>query len=219
MEEDVEPYVKTCLVCQLDKVERKKYAGLLHPLPIPEVPWQSISMDFISGFPKVNVMASVLVVVDRFSKYGIFIVAPHACPAETTTELFFKNVTKYFGVLKDIVSDRDARFTGGFWTVLFNMIETELKFSTANHPQTDGQMERVNALVEDYLRHNMSISQRNWVDLLDVAQFSYNLHKSSATGMSPFELAYGQQPTTPHEISVQKTGGKCHAAYRFARSK
>ncbi|KAL0328234.1 UNVERIFIED_CONTAM: Transposon Ty3-G Gag-Pol polyprotein [Sesamum calycinum] len=187
MEEDVEAYVRTCLVCQLDKVERKKEAGLLQPLPIPE--------------------------------YGIFIAAPHACPAETAAELFFKNVTKYFGVPKDIVSDRDARFIGRFWTALFNMMGTELKFSTANHPQTDGQTERVNALVEDYLRHYVSASQRNWVDLLDVAQFSYNLHKSSATGMSPFELAYGQQPTTPHEIAVQRTGGKCPAAYRHARSK
>ncbi|KAL0396344.1 UNVERIFIED_CONTAM: Transposon Ty3-I Gag-Pol polyprotein [Sesamum calycinum] len=219
MEEDVESYVRTCLVCQLDKVERKKEAGLLQSLPIPEVPWQSVSMDFITGFPKVNGMASILVVVNRFSKYRIFIVAPHACPAETAAELFFKNVTKYFSVPKDIISERDARFTGRFWTALFNMMGTELKFSTANHPQTDGQTERVNALVEDYLRHYVSASQRNWVDLLDVAQFSYNLHKSSATGMSPFELAYGQQPTTPHEIAVQRTGGKCPAAYRYARSK
>ncbi|KAK4403129.1 Transposon Ty3-I Gag-Pol polyprotein [Sesamum angolense] len=193
MEEDVEAYVRTCLVCQLDKVERKKEAGLLQPLPIPEVPWQSISMDFISGFPKVNGMASVLVVVDHFSKYGIFIVAPHACPAETATELFFKNVTKYFGVPKDIVSDRDARFTERFWTTLFNMMGTELKFSTANHPQTDGQTKRVNALVEDYLRHYMSASQRNWL--------------------------IGNNQRRPHEISVQKTGGKCPATYRFARSK
>ncbi|KAL0310177.1 UNVERIFIED_CONTAM: Transposon Ty3-I Gag-Pol polyprotein [Sesamum calycinum] len=158
MEEDVEAYVRTCLVCQLDKVERKKEAGLLQSLPIPEVPWQSISMDFILGFPKVNGMASVLVVVDRFSKYGIFIVAPHACPAETTVELFFKNIAKYFGVPQDIVSDRDVRFTERFWTALFNMMGTELKFSTANHPQTNGQTERVNALVEDYLRHYVSAS-------------------------------------------------------------
>ncbi|KAL0344342.1 UNVERIFIED_CONTAM: Transposon Ty3-I Gag-Pol polyprotein [Sesamum angustifolium] len=218
MEEDVEAYVRTCLVCQLDKVERKR-GGLLQPLPIPKVPWESVSMDFITGFPKVNGMAFVLVVVDRFSKYGIFIAAPHACPAETAAELFFKNVTKYFGVPKDIVSDRDARFTGRFWTTLFNMMGTGLKFSTANHPQTDGQTERVNALVEDYLRHYVSAIQQNWVDLLDVAQFSYNLHKSSATGISPFELAYGQQLMTPHEISVQRTGGKCPAAYRYARSK
>ncbi|KAL0368101.1 UNVERIFIED_CONTAM: Transposon Ty3-G Gag-Pol polyprotein [Sesamum calycinum] len=179
----------------------------------------SISMDFISGFTKVNGIASILVVVDRFSKYGIFIVAPYACPAETAAELFFKNVAKIFGVPQDIVSDRDARFTRRFWTTLFSIMGTELKFSTANHPQTDGQTERVNALVEDYLRHYVSASEQNWVDLLDVAQFNYNLHKSSAMGMSPFELAHGQQPTTPNEISVQKTGGKCPAAYRFARSK
>ncbi|KAL0388133.1 UNVERIFIED_CONTAM: Transposon Ty3-G Gag-Pol polyprotein [Sesamum radiatum] len=171
MEEDVEAYVRTCLVCQLDKVERKKEAGLLQPLPIPEVPWQSVSMDFITGFPKTLLVTGM------------------------------------------------PGLPEGFGQRLFNMMGTELKFSTANHPQTDGQTERVNALVEDYLRHYVSASQRNWVDLLDVAQFSYNLHKSSATGMSRFKLAYGQQPTTPHEVSVQRTGGKCPAAYRYARSK
>ncbi|KAK4380950.1 RNA-directed DNA polymerase [Sesamum angolense] len=77
---------------------------------------------------------------------------------------------------RDIVSDRDAKFTGRFWIALFNMMGTELKFSTANHPQTDGQMERVNALVEHYLRDYVSASQRSWVDLLDVTQFSYNFH-------------------------------------------
>ncbi|KAL0423698.1 UNVERIFIED_CONTAM: Retrovirus-related Pol polyprotein from transposon.6 [Sesamum radiatum] len=146
--------------CQLDKGGKKERAGLLQPLPIPEVPWQSVSMDFITGFPKVNGMASILVVVDRFSKYGIFIAAPHACPAETAAELFFKNVTKYFGVPKDIVSDRDARFTGRFWTALFNMMGTELKFSTES-------------------------SSDRW----------------------------------PDGEAVQRTGGKCPAAYRYARSK
>ncbi|KAK4403114.1 Transposon Ty3-I Gag-Pol polyprotein [Sesamum angolense] len=219
MEENIEAYVTICLVCQLDKVEKKKEVRFLQPLSIPEVLWQSISMDLISAFPKVNGMAFVLVVVDRFSKYGIFIVAPYACPAETMAELFFKNVTKYFGVPQDIIRDRDARFTERFWTTLFNMMGMELKFSTANHPQTDGQTERVNALVEDYLKHYVSASLRNWVDLLDVAQFNYNLHKSSTTGISPFELAYGQQPMTLYEILVQKSSGKCPAAYRFARSK
>ncbi|KAL0362191.1 UNVERIFIED_CONTAM: Transposon Ty3-I Gag-Pol polyprotein [Sesamum calycinum] len=120
-------------------------------------------------FPKVNGMASVLVVVDHFSKYGIFIATPHACPVETAAELFYKNVTKYFGVPQDIISDRDTRFTERFWTALFNMMGMKLKFSTANHPQTDGQTERMNALVENYLRYYVSVSQRNWVDLLDVA--------------------------------------------------
>ncbi|KAL5835307.1 hypothetical protein ACOSQ3_014874 [Xanthoceras sorbifolium] len=114
MYEDVEAYVKTYLVCQLDKTERNKQAGLLQPLPIPEKSWVSISMDFIVGFPAIDGVRSILVVVDRFSKYAVFIPAPHACLADKAAELLFKNVVKWFGVSGDIVSDRDARFTGKF---------------------------------------------------------------------------------------------------------
>ena len=76
--------------------------------PIPERPWDNISMDFITGFPKVRDFKSVFVVVDRFSKYAVFIPAPDACLAEETIKLFFSNVVKHFGLSKDIVSDRDA---------------------------------------------------------------------------------------------------------------
>ena len=96
---------------------------------------------------------------------------------------------------------------------------TRLKFSTANHPQTDGQTERINALLEEYLRHYVTATQRNWLELLDSAQFSYNLHKSSATDLSPFELVLGMQPQTPAEIAVQKTGGRSPTAYRFVRER
>jgi hypothetical protein len=108
---------------------------------------------------------------------------------------------------------------GGSGQPLFNMMGSELKFSTSYHPQTDGQTERVNALLEDYLRHYASTSQKNWLELLDVAQFAYNVHKSSATGMSPSELVFGQQPLAPHEVAAQRTGGKCLAAYQFARER
>lgn len=148
MENDIEAYVKSCLVCPLDKTERKKEAGLLQPLPIAVRPWASVLMDFISGFPK-DGKASIMVMVDRFSKYGIFVAAPTLCSSEVAVELFYKHVVKNFGVPLDIVSDRDARFTGRFWTSLFNMMGTVLKFSTANHPQTDGQTERINHLLEE----------------------------------------------------------------------
>lgn len=204
MGDDIEAYVKSCYVCQMDKPERTREAGLLQPLPIPGRPWASISMDFLSGFPKVNEMSSVLVVEDRFTKYAIFIPAPATCTAEKAAELFLRHVVKFFGVPEDIVSDRDARFTGRFWTALFGLLGSELKFSTANHPQTDGQTERINALLEEYLRHYVSASQKNWLDLLDAAQFCYNLHKSSSTEHSPFELAYGYQPLAPHEIAKRR---------------
>ena len=150
-------------------------SGLLQPLPIPERPWVSVSMDFIVGFPKVDGMNTIMVVVDRFTKYAVFVAAPTVCTAEVAAELFYRNVVKYFGVPSNIISDRDVRFTGRFWTTLFNMMGTRLKFSTANHPQTDGQTERINALLEEYLRHYVTAMQRNWLELLDSAQFCYNL--------------------------------------------
>ena len=156
MEDDVELYVRTCLVCQQDKTLRQREAGLLQPLPIPERPWVSVSMDFIVGFLKVDGMNTIMVVVDRFTKYAMFVAAPTVCTAEVAAELFYRNMVKYFGVPSNIVSDRDVRFTGRFWTALFNMIGTRLKFSTANHLQIDGQTERINALLEEYLRHYMT---------------------------------------------------------------
>ena len=87
MKEDVQAYVKTCHVCQVDKTEQKKEAGLLQPLSIPEKPWQCVSMDFISGFPKLESFGSALVVVDRFSKYDVFIPAPSECPTEEAAHL------------------------------------------------------------------------------------------------------------------------------------
>ena len=95
---------------------------------------------------------------------------------------------------------------------------SELKFSTANHPQTDGQTERINALLEEYLRHYVTAKQKNWVDLMDTAQLCYNLQRSSATGMSPFELAIGVQPWMPLEVAKQKVGGSNPAAYKLAQS-
>ena len=99
------------------------------------------------------------------------------------------------------------------------MLGSTLKFFTANHPQTDGQTEGINALLEEYLRHYVSANQRNWVDLLDTAQFCYNLYQSSATGLSPCEVAFGHQPLAPHEVAKLKGGNRCLAAYKFARQR
>lgn len=139
-----------------------------------------------------------MVIVDRLTKYAIFLAAPKVCTADVATELFFKFVVKYFGIPEDIVSDRDPRFTE-----LFKTLGSQPKFSTTYHPQMDGQTEMMDALLEEeYLRHYFTGSQKNLVDLLDAAQFAYNLQKSSFTEMSPFELNLGNQPLTPHEIAA-----------------
>ncbi|KAL3524838.1 hypothetical protein ACH5RR_013210 [Cinchona calisaya] len=188
MRDDVETYVRTCLVCQQDKIEQSKTAGLLEPLPVPERPWESVSMDFIVGLPKFEGCQTIMVVVDRFSKYGTFIAASKDCPAEEAARLFMKHIIKYWGVPRIIVSDRDPRFTGKFWTELFELLGSELNMSTSSHPQMDGQTERANALLELYLRHYVSSTQQNWAKLLDVAQFSFNLQVNESTGKSPFEI-------------------------------
>ncbi|KAE8736351.1 cytochrome P450 78A7-like [Hibiscus syriacus] len=216
MGNDVEAYVKTCLVCQQDKIEQRRPAGLLQPLPIPEKPWESLSMDFIVGLPVSDGFSSIMVVVDRFSKYGTFIPASKVCPAEEAARLFLKYVVKYWGVPKTIISDRDTRFTGRFWKELFKLMGSSLNFSTSVHPQMDGQTERVNALVETYLRHYVSATQRDWPKLLDVAQFSYNLQRSEATNQSPFEIVIGQQPLTPNAV-VTGYQGPNPTAYQFAK--
>ena len=110
-------------------------------------------MDFIIGLPKVDRFESVIVVVDRFSKYETFIPVTKECPAEEAARLFLKNMVKYWGVPQTIVSDQDGRFTGWFWTELFKLLGSNLNFSTSVHPQTDGQTERVNVLLEVYLCH------------------------------------------------------------------
>ena len=169
MRDDVEEYTRTCLICQQDKVERRRTPGLLEPLPVPSRPWESVSLDFITSRPKTGDLTGILVIIDRFSKYATFVPVSKYCSAEETARLFFRNVVKYWGVPQNIVSDRDGRFTGSFWTELFNLLGSQLNISSSYHPQTDGQTERFNGMLEEYLRHFVNANQKNWPQLLDVA--------------------------------------------------
>ncbi|KAH9753791.1 Endonuclease [Citrus sinensis] len=214
MRDDIEAYVRTCLVCQQDKVDHQLPAGLLEPLPLATRPWESVSMDFITSLPKSEGCGSIMVIVDRYSKYATFIAAPVDCKADEAARLFVKHIVKLWGVPKSIVSDRDPRFTGRFWMEHFKMLGTDLKFSTSFHPQTNGQTEHINGLLEMYLRYYVSAHLRDWAKLLDVAQFSYNLQRSEATGKSPFEIIMGFQPMTPNASTY---GGKSPAAHKLAR--
>ena len=214
MEDEVRMYTKTCLICQQDKADRQKTAGLLQPLPVPSRPWESVSMDFITGLPRVGEHDAILVVVDRFSKYSTFIPMPKLSSSEDTAKAFFKNVVKYWGVPRSIVSDRDGRFLGTFWAELFRLLGSRLDMSTSYHPQTDGQTERFNSLLEEYLRHFISSSQKNWASLLDVAQFCFNSQRSSSTNKSPFEIVTGQQPLLPHSLEGPYKG-RNPKAYNF----
>ncbi|KAL0448455.1 UNVERIFIED_CONTAM: Transposon Ty3-I Gag-Pol polyprotein [Sesamum latifolium] len=158
----------------LEKEDHQKKAGLLQPLSIPKRSWESIPLDYISGLPKVGDLDSIIVVVDRFSKYATFIAALKHITVEGTSHLFFKHIFKYWGLPKDIVSDRDSRFTSVFWTKLFKILGFKLSMSSSYHPQSDGQTERFNSMLEEYLRRFVRGIQKDYVKLLDVAQLCFN---------------------------------------------
>ena len=180
--------MRTCLVCQQDKVDHELPAGLLEPLPLAIRPQESVSMNFITSLPKSKGCGSIMVIVDYYSKYVTFIAAPVDCKVDEAARLFIKHIVKIWGVPKSIVSNRDPRFTGRFWTDLFKMLGTDLKLSTNFNPQMDGQTERINDLLEMYLRHYVNAYQRDWAKVLDITQFFYNLQQSEATGKSSFKI-------------------------------
>ena len=91
-------------------------------------------MDYITSLPKSEGFGCIIVVVDRFSKYGVFVLTPKDCSAEQTAQRFFKNVVKYWGLPKTIISDRDSRFMGKFWMELFRIMGSDLNMSTSMHP-------------------------------------------------------------------------------------
>lgn len=194
IKKQVEDWVRQCQLCQQAKHENTLPAGLLQPLPIPTRPWSHITMDFIDGLPKSDGFEVILVVVDRLTKYAHFIPLRHPYTAFQVATAFLDSVVKLHGVPASIVSDRDRVFTSHFWRQLFKAVGTKLSYSTAYHPQTDGQSERVNQCLEQYLRCAAHDSPAKWRKWLPMAEFWYNSSFHTSLGCSPFKALYGIEP-------------------------
>jgi hypothetical protein len=194
MKTNVKRFIRECDVCQRVKAENISPAGLLQPLPIPERPWSSISMDFIDGLPLSQGHGIIWVVVDRLTKYAHFLPLKHPYSADKLAQLFMSQLFKLHGMPQTIISDRDSTFTSKFWSEIFRLQGVFLAFSTAYHPQSDGQSEAVNKYLENYLRCMVGDKPKEWVEWLPLAQYCYNTSFHHSTRVTPVEAMFGYSP-------------------------
>ncbi|KAL0562068.1 hypothetical protein IC582_002518 [Cucumis melo] len=211
MKREVAEFVSKCLVCQQVKAPRQKPAGLLQPLSIPEWKWENVSMDFITGLPRtLRGFTVIWVVVDRLTKSAHFVPGKSTYTASKWAQLYMSEIVRLHGVPVSIVSDRDARFTSKFWKGLQTAMGTRLDFSTAFHPQTDGQTERLNQVLEDMLRACALEFPGSWDSHLHLMEFAYNNSYQATIGMAPFEALYGRccrSPVCWGEVGEQRLMG------------
>ncbi|OWY95635.1 Retrovirus Polyprotein, partial [Phytophthora megakarya] len=197
----VRKWVRTCEICQRVKPSPSSRAPL-RPLPIPTDVWRSVSMDFVFGLPPDEKGRNgVLVFVDRFSKMVHFVPVSAEVTAEESAVHFVDAVFSHHGLPVSIISDRDPRFTAAFWSKLFELLGTKLMMSTAGHPETDGQTERVNRVFEDVLR-SYATSFKNWSSFLPLAEFAVNNAEHSSTGMTLFFVNFARHPRVPAMLAV-----------------
>ena len=149
MKREVAQYVSECDICKRVKASHLRPAGLLQPLTIPSGKWEDISMDFIVGLPKTaKGYDSIWVVVDRFTKSAHFIPVKAGYKSHQYAELYIARIVSLHGIPKTIISDRGSQFVARFWEQLHAALGTQLIRSSAYHPQTDGQTERINHILK-----------------------------------------------------------------------
>ena len=202
----VNEYVRTCDVCQHVKPAHHKYRGLLQPLPVPCRPWGTISWDHITDLPQSFKFSSILVLVDSFIKMAHLIPAKKSDTARDLARQFIERVFAQHGLPDCIVSDRGTTFTSTWWTEVLTQLRVKPNFSTAFHPQSDGQTERLNQTIEQYLRVFANERQDDWVAALPLLEFAYNNSFHSSIGMTPFYALYAQHPR--HQIDMAQVRSK-----------
>jgi hypothetical protein len=197
MKQDVTEYVALCDTCQRVKAEHQRPAGLLQPLKIPEWKWKEIEMNFIVGLPRIQSRYDLIwIIVDRLTKVAYFIPVKMTYSGAKLAEFYMSRIVCLHGVPKKIVSDRGSQFTSKFWEKLHEFMDTKLNFSSAYHPQTDVQTERINQILEDILRACVLKYGKSWDKSMPYVEFSYNNSYEASIKMAPYEALYGRQCRT-----------------------
>lgn len=193
MREFIATYIKSC-DCFRFKSTRHKPLGLLQPLPIPQVPFSDISVDFIVGLPPSLGYNSICVFVCRLIKRAIFVRCQDTITSEELAQIYLDNVFRPYGLATSIVSDRGPQFISRFWRAFCDSLGISVLLSTSHHPETDGQTERTNQVLEQFLRIYSNYHQNNWAEMLPLAEFSFNNSVNASTKFTPFFSHFGFHP-------------------------
>lgn len=194
----VQRYVKSCVLCQRMKSTNQRPAGLLQPLPVPTSNWEHVSLDLIGPLPTTsNGFNCIVTVVDKLSKMAHFIVTTTSVDAPGLAKLLMNNVFKLHGFPKALISDRDTRFTSAYWKAFNEALGIASHMSTAFHPETDGQTERMNRTIEEMLRAYVNDKHDNWDDSLPSLELAYNNSRQASSKFTPYYLNHGCHPYVP----------------------
>ncbi|WVZ52724.1 hypothetical protein U9M48_003758, partial [Paspalum notatum var. saurae] len=180
------------------KTDHLNPAGMLQPLAVPAWKWEDVHMDFIVGLPRTQKgYDSIWVIIDRLNKSAHFLPIKTHYTAATYAELYISRVVSLHGVPQTITSDRGSLFVSRFWEQLQTALGTKLIRSSAYHPQTSGQVERVNQILVDMLRACALTYSTKWDECLPLVEFAYNNSYQKSLEMAPFEALYGRRCRTP----------------------
>ena len=230
----VAEYIKKCDVCQRTKHSRHKPFGCLQLEDPPPRPWHTITLDFITELPESKEphtetrYNSILVICDKLTKFSYFVPVRTDNTSRDMVYVLQRTVVANHGLPRVVISDRDRLFTAKFWKSLWQDLEAEHRLSTAFHPQTDGQTERTNQTLEQYLRAYVNYKQDDWVRLLPIAQHALNNARNDTTGETPFYANYGYHPfqgqltgseTTPEAEDLKKIHQQLNQDIRFVQAR
>ena len=190
----VKHYVAGCDTCQRMKNRPQQPYGPLLPNKVPEGPWEIITIDLITQLPESDGYNAICVVVDRLTKRAHFYAITNEFSARDLAQLLYDRVYPLHGLPMQIISDRGTQFAAELFQELCKLLGIESAMTTAYHPQADGQTERVNQILEQYLRCYVEYNLDDWSRLLSTAEFAYNNAKHEGTKETPFFLEYGRHP-------------------------
>lgn len=200
----VDKIVRQCDICARTKARRHKPYGELQPLEVAEAPWSSITMDFITKLPLSEEPStgifydSIMVIVDRLTKFSIYLPYRESTDAEVMAYIFYDRIVRERGLPREILTDRGTTFASKFWQALMAHMGINHRLTTAFRPQADGQTERMNQVIEQYLRCYINYEQNDWVEKLPCAQLAYNTAYNESTKLTPSDANFGYTPVAYH---------------------